>query len=68
MRTLLILVALAVMLIGVTGCGTAGYVIGRDLNYMGDDAQRQFGLDQPSMLHARDNISPSASEPYHPYD
>ena len=69
MRTLLILVALAALVIGVAGCGsTACYSIGRDCNYMADDLQRQLGLDQPSPLHPRDNIAPDASEPYHPFD
>ncbi len=68
MRTLLILVALAILLIGVAGCSTAGYSVGRNMNYLGDDTQRMLGLDQPSPLHARDNIAPDAAEPYHPFD
>ncbi len=69
MRTLLILVALAMLTVGIVGCGsTAGYSVGRNMNYLGDDVQRQLGLDQPSPLHARDNIAPDALETYRPYD
>jgi hypothetical protein len=67
-RTLLILVALAVIIIGVSGCSTAGWSVGRNLNYMADDTTRALGLDGPSALHTRDNIDPYTAEPYHPFD
>ncbi len=67
MRTLLILTALVVLATGMFGCSTASHSVGQNLRYTCDDSVRAFGLDQPSALHPRDNMTYDSAEPYRGY-
>ena len=68
MRTLLILLALAVVATSFAGCTASGQrTMARDCAYFHDDLQRAVMLDQPSALHPRDNVADDVYEPYHSY-
>ena len=69
MKKLVILVRLMMFVAVATGCNdTAKHSVRRNCDYLGDDLVRAFGLDQPSCLHARDNVPWDAYEPYRSYD
>lgn len=66
MKKLVILLAILVIVVSVTGCETAKRSTRRNWQYLGDDSARAFGLDQPSQLHARDTEPIDLYEPYRP--